>query len=65
MESEEVNQQGCEQENYKGYLGLLDLKVARLLVRRFLQVIPSLQPTLSLLLQDDLSFYILFWAIQG
>ena len=53
----------CEQENCEEYLGLLESKVVQLLVRLFLQVVPSLQPTPSLLLQNDLSFYILFWEI--
>ena len=60
MESEEVNQLECEQENCEGFLGLLDSKVAQLPIRMFLQVLPSLQPALSLLLKDDLSFYTLF-----
>ena len=60
-----MSQLEYEQENCEGYLGLLDSKVAQLPVRLFLQVLPSLQPTLILLLQDDISFYILFWAIQG
>ena len=60
-----MNQQGCEQEKCKGFLGLLDSKVAQLLARRFLQVLPSLQPALNLLSQDGLSFYTLSWAIPG
>ena len=60
-----MSQLECEQENYEGYLGLLGSKVVQLPVRPFLQVLPSLQPTLSLLLQDDLFFYTLFWEIQG
>ena len=60
-----MNQLECERENYEGFLGLLDSKVTQIPVRLFLQALPSLQPTLSLLLQDDLSFYTLFWAVQG
>ena len=65
MESEEVNQLEYEQENCEGFLGLLDSKVAQPLVRMFLQVLPNLQLALSLPLKDGLSFYTLFWAIQG
>ena len=54
-----------EQENCEGFLGLLESKVAQLLIRLFLQALPSLLPILSLLLQDDLSFYTLFWAVKG
>ena len=43
-----MNQLEYEQENCEGFLGLLDSKVAQLLVRLSLQVLPSLQPTLSL-----------------
>ena len=60
-----MNQLECEQENCEGFLGLLDSKVAQLPVRLFLQALPSLQLALSLLLQDDLSFYILLWEIKG
>ena len=60
-----MNQLECEHENCEGFLGLLDSKVAQLLVRIFLRDLPSLPPTLSLPLQDDVSFYTLFWAIQG
>ena len=60
-----MNQLEYEQENCEGFLGLLDSKVAQLLVRLFLQALPSLPPTLSLLLQDDLSFYTLSWVVQG
>ena len=59
-----MSKQECEQENCEGYLGLLGSKVVQLPVRLFLQVLPSLQPTLSLLLQDDLSFYTLFWEVR-
>ena len=60
-----MSQLEYEQENCEGSLGLLGSKVAPLPVRMFLPALPSLRPTLSLLLQDDLSFYTLFWAIQG
>ena len=49
MENEEVNQLEYEQENCEGFLGLLDSKVTQLLVRIFLQDLPSIPPTLSLL----------------
>ena len=53
----------CEQENYEEYLGLPGLKAVQLPVRLFLQVLPNPQIALSLPIWDDLSFYILFWAI--
>ena len=60
-----MNQLEYEQENCEGFLGLLDSKVAQIPVRLSLQALPNLQTTLSVPLQDDLSFYTLFWAIQG
>ena len=60
-----MNQLEYEQENCEGSLGLLGSKVVQTLVKQILQALPSLPPTPSLLLQDDLSFYTLFWAIQG
>ena len=61
MESEEVR----KQENCEEYLGLLDSKAVQLPVGLFLQALPNPQPAPSLPIWDDISFYILFWAIQG
>ena len=46
-----MSQLECEKENCEGYLGLLGSKVVQLPVTLFLQVLPSLQPTPSLLLR--------------
>ena len=43
-----VSEQGYEQVNSKVSLGLLDLKAEPPPIRLFLQVLPNLQPTLSL-----------------
>ena len=60
-----MNEQEYGPVNSKVSLGLLDLKAEPPPVRLFLQVLPNLQPTLSLPVWDGLSFYILFWENQG
>ena len=51
-----MNEYEYEQENHKEYLGLLDSKAVQLPAGLFLQVLPNLQPKLSIPIWDGLSF---------
>ena len=53
-------EKGSEKVNSEGNLVPIDPKVGQLLVRLFLQILQDLLPTLSLLIEGDLSSSTLF-----
>ena len=60
MENEVATEQGYGKVNSKVNLDPIDLKVGQLLVRLLLQVLQDILPTLSPLIEGDLSSNTLF-----